>query len=97
MPSYQALPSHDVCAKTLQLCLTLRACRLEPTRLLCPWDFLGKNAGVGCHALLQGIESLSSMSSALAGRFFTTNATWKAHIKRGPIYGSGLFTCLSFL
>ena len=23
--------------------------------LLCPWDFLGKNTGVGCHFLLQGI------------------------------------------
>ena len=23
--------------------------------LLCPWDSLGKNTGVGCHALLQGI------------------------------------------
>ena len=23
--------------------------------VLCPWDFLGKNTGVGCHALLQGI------------------------------------------
>ena len=22
------------------------------TRLLCPWDSLGKNAGVRCHALL---------------------------------------------
>ena len=28
---------------------------LYPTRLLCPWDFSGKNAGVGCHFLLQGI------------------------------------------
>ena len=28
---------------------------LKPTRLLCPWDFLGKNAGGGCRALLQGI------------------------------------------
>ena len=26
-----------------------------PTRLLYPWDSLGKNPGVGCHALLQGI------------------------------------------
>ena len=26
-----------------------------PTRLLCPWDFLGKNTGAGCHFLLQGI------------------------------------------
>ena len=22
---------------------------LQPTRLLCPWDFLGKSTGVGCH------------------------------------------------
>ena len=28
---------------------------LLPTRLLCPWDSLGKNTAVGCHALLQGI------------------------------------------
>ena len=27
--------------------------RLQPTRLLYPWDFLGKNTGVGCHFLLQ--------------------------------------------
>ena len=26
-----------------------------PARLLCPWDFPGKNTGVCCHALLQGI------------------------------------------
>ena len=28
---------------------------IQPTRFLCPWDFPGKNAGVGCHFLLQGI------------------------------------------
>ena len=28
---------------------------LYPARLLCPWDFPGKNTGVGCHFLLQGI------------------------------------------
>ena len=27
--------------------------RWQPTRLLCPWDSLGKNIGVGCHFLLQ--------------------------------------------
>ena len=26
---------------------------LQPTRLLRPWDFLGKSTGVGCHCLLQ--------------------------------------------
>ena len=28
---------------------------LQLTRLLCPWDFAGKNTGVGCHPLLWGI------------------------------------------
>ena len=28
---------------------------LYSTRLPCPWDFPGKNTGVGCHFLLQGI------------------------------------------
>ena len=28
---------------------------LQPARLLCPWNSSGKNTGVGCHALLQGI------------------------------------------
>ena len=28
---------------------------LQPTRPLCPWDSPGKNTGVGCHFLLQGI------------------------------------------
>ena len=30
----------------------------KPARLLCPWDSPGKNTGVGCHALLQGIFSI---------------------------------------
>ena len=42
------------------------------TRLLCPWDSPGKNTGVGCHFLLQGIfptqgSDPSLASSALAG------------------------------
>ena len=28
---------------------------LEPARLRSPWDSPGRNTGVGCHALLQGI------------------------------------------
>ena len=36
-----------------QLCLTLRP--HDPTRLVCPWDSPGKNPGVACCALLQGI------------------------------------------
>ena len=29
---------------------------LQPTRLLCPWDFPGKSTGVGCHCLLRLIK-----------------------------------------
>ena len=34
---------------------SLQPHRLEPTRLLCPWNSPGKNTGVGCHFLLQRI------------------------------------------
>ena len=34
---------------------SLQPHRLWPTRLLCLWDSPGKNTGVGCHFLLQGI------------------------------------------
>ena len=29
---------------------------LQPSRLPCPWDLSGKNTGVGCHFLLQGMS-----------------------------------------
>jgi len=32
---------------------SLRPHGLQPTRLLCPWNFPGKSTGVGCHCLLQ--------------------------------------------
>ena len=34
---------------------SLQAYGLKLSRLLCPWDFPGKNIGLGSHALLQGI------------------------------------------
>ena len=46
-----------------------------PTRFLFPWDSPGKNTGVGCYFLLQGIFSIqrsNQQSPALAGGFFTT-------------------------
>ena len=38
---------------------------LQTTRLLCPWDFPGKNTGVGCHFLLQGIFQTQGWNSGL--------------------------------
>ena len=39
---------------------------LQPTRLLHPWDSPGKNTGVGCHFLLQGmkVESESEVAQS---------------------------------
>ena len=34
---------------------SLRPHGLQPTRFLCPWNSPGKNPGLGCHSLLQGI------------------------------------------
>ena len=41
---------------------SLRPHGLLPTRLLCLWDFPGRNTGVGCHFLLQG--NLSSRNNS---------------------------------
>ena len=38
---------------------------LQPARLLCPWDSPGKNAGVGCHAFLQGIFPTQELNLCL--------------------------------
>ena len=45
-----------------------------------------RNTGVDCHVLLQGIfltlvSYVHLLPPALAGRFFTTTATWEAHQK----------------
>ena len=48
----------------------------KPTRFLCPWDFSGKNFGVGCQLILQGIFPIQALNLRLlclriAGGFFT--------------------------
>ena len=45
------------CCLVAKSCLTLlRLHGLQPTKLLCPQGFPGKNTGVSCHMLLQGIS-----------------------------------------
>ena len=53
-----------MCSVT-QSCLTLLPFGLEPSKLLCPWDFPGKNTGVGIHFLLQGIFPIQGSSLCL--------------------------------
>ena len=77
-----------LCQKWLVLCVCsvmsnfLWPHGIQPARLLCPWDSPGKDTGVDCHFLLQGIFLTQGLSTGplclLAGRFFTTSTTWEA-------------------
>ena len=60
---------------------SLQPFRWLPARLLCLWESSGKNAGVGCHALLQGSFLRSLKPPALAGGFFATSTTWESQVK----------------
>ena len=47
---------------------SLRPQGLQPTRLLCPWDFPSKGTRVGCHFLLQGIFPTQGSNPGLLHR-----------------------------
>ena len=47
------------------MCLRLSTPWTVPTRLLCPWDFPGKNVAVGCYFLLHGIFPAQGLNSHL--------------------------------
>ena len=58
---------------------------LQPVRILCPWDFPGKNTGVGCHFHLQGIfltqgSNLCLLRLLHSGGFFTDEPSGKTQI-----------------
>src|SRR5574337_44455 len=75
------LSSSNSCVLDAQLCPTLcNPMDYSPARFLCPWDFSGKNTGVGCHFLFQGIfptQRSNPHLPALAGGFFTTEPPGK--------------------
>ena len=63
--SYFCMPELWLCS-VAQSCLTLLWLHgLQPTRLLCPWDFPGKNTGMGCHFLLQGVFLIQGLNLCL--------------------------------
>ena len=49
---FKSLSTTSAAAKSLQSCPTLCDPIEQPTKLPLPWDFPGKNTGVGCHFLL---------------------------------------------
>ena len=78
-----------------QSCPTLRPHGLQPTSLLCPWNFPDKNTGVGCHFLLQGIfpPRDRTWASCAAGGLFTDWATSEATVVvLSSVVQSRLFT-----
>ena len=77
-----------VCVQSLSRVWLFAAPGTAGCQLLCPGDSPGKNPGVGCHALLQGIFWTQGSNSCLLNllhwqEFFTTSATWEALIKIG--------------
>ena len=85
------------CQKTLKPCAVLSHLvmsdslwpyRPQPSRLLRPWDYPGKNTGVGCYFILQGIFLNKGLNpwflpgrQILYHRFFPI---WEAHDKLQP-------------
>ena len=72
-------------AKSLQLCPTVRPHRWQPTRLPCLWDSPGKNAGVGCHFLLQCMKVKSENEVAQSSPTLATpwTAAYQAPLSMG--------------
>ena len=68
-PGQVTLPgSSSVCSccfRQAKPCLTIATMWTVTHQLLCPWDFPGKNAGVGYHFLLQGIFPTQRLNSCL--------------------------------
>ena len=73
---------HVLCCRCFitKLCPTLQHHELQPTSLLCPRNFPGKNTGVGCHFLLQGILSTQGLNHHLlhGRRILYHWAIWQA-------------------
>ena len=56
--------------------------------LLCPWDFPGKNNGVGCHFLLQGIFPTQGLNpSLLYFLHWQADSLQRSHFGRKNING----------
>ena len=79
----------------VRLCATHRR---QPTRLPHPWDFPGKNTGVGCHFLLQCMkvksESEVAQSSVLDTSISTAISKWPSQdifTVTSPLLVPGIF------
>ena len=54
---------------------------LQPTRLLCPWDFPGKSTGVGCHCLkaikkITMVDAVNCVSQNTGSWYWLLSFSW---------------------
>ena len=54
-----------VCVSCSAMSNSLQPHGLQPASILCPWDSVGKNTGVGRHSLLQGIFPTQGLNLGL--------------------------------
>ena len=69
-----------------QSCLTL--CdphELQPPRFLCPWKSPGKNTGVSCHFLFQGIFLTQGWNQSLLHLLWSRQILYHQHHLGSPI------------
>ena len=85
-----------VCVLVAQWCPTLcNPMDCSPPRLPCPWNSSGKNTGVGCHSLLQGIfPTQGSNLGLLQADYLPSEPSGKPVIYRREHFIGGL-RCLN--
>ena len=75
-----------VAQSCLILCDSVDCSHPCPLKLLCPWDFPGKNIGEGCHFLLQRIFLTQGLNLRLLH--------WQ--VDSSPLSQQGAYTYLTF-
>ena len=85
--------AHFVCV-CAQSCWTLQPHGLYPTMFLYPWDFLGKNTGVGCHFLIFFITIVKSVLPWLCHLWKAVRVHEKGH-RNLFFFRIPQFSCLS--
>ena len=63
--NYFHFPCSRSCAQLLSRVEFFATHRLQPARLLCPWNSSGMNPGVSSHSLLQGIFQTQGLKAGL--------------------------------
>ena len=71
---------------------------MQPARLLCPWDFPGKDTGVVCHFLLQGIFPTQGVNLGLLhSRQILFQLNYQGRLTRHKFLGRKNLILLKFL